>query len=54
MSYEYEENEYDEKKLKFLKRQILQEEKSNIVAKKDSDQMVKDIRKLIEKVVDAN
>ena len=44
----------DQKKLRYLKHQVLQLEKDNVVIKNGDDEMVKNLRKLIEKVVNSN
>lgn len=54
MSIKTDDYELNEKKLKYLKLQILEIEKNNIVTKKDSELMAKELRKLIEKEVDKN
>ena len=44
----------DQKKLRYLKHQVLQLEKDNVVIKNGDDEMVKNLRKLKEKVVNSN
>lgn len=44
----------DQKKLRYLKHHVLQLEKDNVVIKNGDDEMVKILRKLIEKVVNSN
>lgn len=46
--------EVDQKKLRYLKHQVLQQEKDNVMIKNGDDEMVKNLRKLIEKVVNSN
>ena len=51
---EYRDLDIDQKKLRFLKHQVLQQEKDNVMIKNGDDEMVKNLRKLIEKVVNSN
>ncbi len=44
----------DQKKLRYLKHQVLKLEKENVIIKNGDDEMVKNLRKLIEKVVNSN
>ena len=46
--------EIDQRKLRYLKHQLLQQEKDNVMIKNGDDEMVKNLRKLIEKVVNSN
>lgn len=46
------EKKIDERKMKLIKVKVLDIEKDNIINKDDSDTIVENIRKYIEKVVD--
>ncbi len=46
------ENKLDERKLNMIKVKVIEIEKNNIIRKESNDEMVEQIRKYIEKVVD--
>ena len=46
------ENNLDERKLKMIKVKVIEIEKNNIIRKESNDEIVEEIRKYIEKVVD--
>ena len=46
------ENNLDERKLNMIKVKVIEIEKNNIIRKESNDEIVEEIRKYIEKVVD--